>query len=274
MAGTLLHITLAEKIVQDDRLPDSLRADVASQNCDFLLGCVLFDLPYFENLLGSGLRLLLEQPLILCETGTLLHGRDPVGLLEQLLCRADDPSSRALALGAVTHYSVDLVFHPSIVEMVAARNAPARQRDAVHKSIEDQVDLHVSFDLLGHSGVGTPYVTDKLGLVPHLGWAERFCEAAWKNSGVWMDTMSARRWLRRLHLFALIMRYPQSPFVLCLPSDDPALLATSLELSRHALELGVTHLLAAHRVITGDAPMEHLREILGSHSLTDGSTQS
>jgi hypothetical protein len=241
---------------------------------DFRLGAVMLDLPYFEGLIGSGVRLMLGRPICLPEIGTSLHSTDPVGLIERILVDADSPSGRALALGAVTHYAADLVFHPAICQMVDDRHAPLEQRDSVHKSIEDQVDLHVSFDLLGHSGIGTHYVTEKLLLVPHPAWAARFCRAAWQSSRVAIHEAKARLYLRRLHLFGLVMRSPRSPFVVCLPDDNPALLEKSLFLSHRALELGAIHLLAAYRVIAGQEPLAHLRQVLGSHALTDGSPTS
>lgn len=271
MAGTLLHITLAEEIARDERLPSALRQELANHGHDYRLGAVLFDLPYFEDLLTTGFRVLLERPLQLDETGTFLHAQDPVGLLEQLLVHASDPAGRALCLGAITHYSVDLVFHPAICALVAAGNPSPRRRDALHKRIEDQVDLHVSFDRLGHSAVGTPYATKSLSLVPNPAWAQRFVLAAARGSGVAFDARRARLWLRRLHLFALAIRWPHSPFIHTFPEDNPALLDQSLSLARRALELGHTQVLAAHRVLRGDQEPSHLRQVLGSFALTDGS---
>ena len=60
MAGTLLHVTIADRVRRDlCARGDAWRWLDGSRTADFRLGAVLVDLPYYEGLAANGLRMAL-----------------------------------------------------------------------------------------------------------------------------------------------------------------------------------------------------------------------
>ncbi|MCP4199894.1 MAG: zinc dependent phospholipase C family protein, partial [Proteobacteria bacterium] len=114
MAGTLLHITLAEQALHAADIDPQTVTNINNHIDDFNLGAVLLDLPYYEHLVKSGLYLLARLEVHYSAWGTLFHLRSPSLLARVFLDSAEDPSSRALSLGLLTHLAVDLVFHREI----------------------------------------------------------------------------------------------------------------------------------------------------------------
>ena len=122
MAGTLLHITLANASLSEARVSEEVERAVAPFTHDFRLGAVLVDLPFFENLVTSGIRILAKQEIRLAVWGDLLHLRSPRTLCRYLLESADHAAGRAMALGALTHLAIDAIFHREIERRVYNKN--------------------------------------------------------------------------------------------------------------------------------------------------------
>ena len=123
MAGTLLHITLADASLDEARIPEEVTRAVVPLREDFRLGAVLVDLPFFENLVFSGIRILAKQEIRFAVWGDLLHLRSPRTLCCTLLESANGTAERAVALGALTHMAIDALFHKEIEKRVQEARA-------------------------------------------------------------------------------------------------------------------------------------------------------
>ncbi len=234
MAGTLLHITIATTALDRAEIPAGLRQQIAATD-DFRLGAVLVDLPYFEHLLLNGIRLLLKRDVRFNIWGLRLHLHSPTRLCRELFRRARDLPARAMALGALTHLAVDTLFHEEIERRVSAIGSP--NPNALHKTIEDQVDLHSHRHLLGHPGMGTPYARERLRLAPHPTWTARFSAAL---LAVYKEAPPApllERWLRGLALFGAMHASPRLPWVETVPKEDADLRDTAVALADRAVAL-------------------------------------
>ena len=250
MAGTPLHVTLAARAadaVEDERV----RAIALRFFHDYSLGAVLFDLPYFDRLLGTGLALALRRPLRFHPFGAALHRRAPAGFLLALLDRARSDPERALCFGALTHYAVDLVFHPEIERRLGDAKAAARDPDGLHRRLEDEMDLHCHFHLLGTSGIGTAYVRRALRLEPSPGWAA-FARGA--MAAIHADPPAVRllaSWRAQLALYGLTSSWGAAPWLKTLPADDPELLARSVALAEEAISRSAAYIGAGARYVDG-----------------------
>jgi hypothetical protein len=254
MAGTLTHITLANRSLDIADLPGDLKLSLAKRICDYRLGAVLVDLPYFEHVLLNGVRVLLKREIRLGVWGTLFHLRSPTGLCRELIRRADDAPGRAMALGALTHLAVDTLFHAEIEQRVMASADGRSDLNTVHKHVEDQMDLHVHYYLLGHSGVGTPYAREMLALGPDPGWVERFSCAVRAIHGNAPDRDRLSQWLKGLALFGTLQYSRRFPWVVADREDNADLQRVSRSLADAAVELGRQYLeIGADDLSRGDA---------------------
>ena len=211
---------------------------------------MLIDLPFFENLIITGIRLMLNWEIHLGSWGHLLHVRSPRSLSVALLDRADDPSSRAMALGGLTHLAIDVVFHRAIEERVWALADGGRGPNTLHKHVEDQMDLHVHHHILGHSGLGTAYARDRLRLRPHRAWRKRLRQAMVEIHGKAPSAWRLERWLKSLSLFGLVNSSPRFPWTKTRTDDTLNLSKEAIPLAEEAIngasryiELGVAYLL-------------------------------
>ncbi len=250
MAGTPLHVTLAARAaaaVEDERV----RAIALRFFHDTALGAVLFDLPYFDRLLATGLGLALGRPLRFHPFGAALHRRSPAGLLLALLDRARTDPERALCYGALTHYAVDLVFHPEIERRLGDAKAAARDPDGLHRRLEDEMDLHCHYHLVGTSGIGTEYVRRALRLEPSPGWAAFACGAI---AAIHADPPAAHvlaSWRAQMALYGLTSSWRAAPWLRTLPADDPELLAASVALADEAIRRSAEYIGAGARYLDG-----------------------
>jgi hypothetical protein len=251
MAGTLLHITLANRLLESGAVPSGHAGQLRQQIHDYRLGSVLVDLPYYEDLWSHGLRSLFGRDIRFGTWGTLIHVRSPSGLALALLDQGADPPPRALALGALTHYAVDLVFHEEIHRRQVEVADGTSSLDTVHKRIEDQMDLHVHYDLLGHPGIGTPFARQMLALRPDPGWVATTRRAVSEIHGDAPEERELGRWLDSLAAFGWLSSTRLAPWVRTLPDDDPELLETSLELAERAVELSAEFVRAGADYLDG-----------------------
>lgn len=269
MAGTLLHVTLAARAV--GAMEERRGRDAALRfPHDLALGAVLFDLPYFDRLARTGLALARRRPLRHHPFGGALHRRSPAGLLLALLDGARADAGRALALGALTHHAVDLVFHPEIERRLDAAGEPRGERDGAHKRLEDEIDLHCHYDLLGGPGIGTPYARRALRIEPAPGWAGHVAGAIARAHGESPAAAALERWRAQLALFGLASSFPGAPWAKTLPEDDPELLERSVALAEEAIRASARYADAGARYLAGDLDREGFLGIVPDLCSLDG----
>ena len=270
MAGTLLHITLANRLLETGALPASAADELRARVHDYRLGSVLVDLPYYGNLVGNGLRSLLGLDIHFDTFGTLVHVLSPTGLCLALLDRARQPWSRALALGALTHYAVDLIFHEDIHRREKRLADGSESLDTVHKRIEDEMDLHVHYDLLGHPGIGTPYARQMLSLRPDRSWTSTARGALLEVHGDAPRRRELRAWLDSLTAFGWLSSTRHAPWVRTLPADDPELLEASLALAERSVELSADYVRTGLCYLDGALDRVGFLAAIPDRSMLDG----
>jgi len=270
MAGTLLHITLAQRARDTADVYSGVETEIEEHIHDFRLGAVLVDLPYHDRLWLSGVRLLFRLDLQCSVWGTLLHTRSPAGLGRALLDRAQDGAGRALALGFLTHIAVDLVFHTEISRLVMSRADGSKSLDSEHKLIEDQIDLHIHYDLLGHPGIGTPYARRMLNLHPESSWAPSVAAAIAKVHGNAPSTAKLERWQRELALFGFACSTSRVPWVKTLPNDDFGLQKTAIRLADESVHLAANYIGVGVAYLNGEIDRGAFLSAIPDRSLLDG----
>jgi hypothetical protein len=270
MAGTLTHVTLAERALDAARLRDGLGREIEHHLHDYRLGAVLVDLPYHENIVLSGLRLAAGRELRWNRWGNRLHAERSSALAHALLERARDAPARALALGALTHLAVDAVFHAEISRRVAAGEGGDGGEDTRHKRIEDEIDLHCHYELIEGPGIGRAYTRRKLLIRPHRGWTDHVRGAVAAVHGVDPGGGRLRRWLLELSLFAVASSVGFAPWVRTLPRDDPGLLESSVALAEEALRRAAANLEAGAATLDGELDREGFLAAVPERSLLDG----
>ncbi len=270
MAGTLLHITLAQRALDAADLPSRVKTEIRERIHDFRLGAVLVDLPYHDRLWLSGVRLLLGLSLQCSVWGTLLHTRSPTGLAHAILDRAADGPGRALALGFLTHIGVDLVFHTEISRLVMSRADGSKSLDNEHKLIEDQIDLHIHYDILEHPGIGTPYTRRMLNLHPDASWAPSVAAAIAEVHGNAPSSAKLERWQRELAFFGFSSSTSRAPWVKTLPNDDPGLQKTAIRLSAESIRLAADYIEVGVACLNGEIDRDAFLSAIPDRSLLDG----
>ncbi|MDD5309832.1 MAG: zinc dependent phospholipase C family protein [Deltaproteobacteria bacterium] len=271
MAGILLHVTLAREALGLATVRGTVRSELDASRSWLDLGAALLDIPYLEDLWLSGLRVLAGRDIRYGIWGTLLHLRAPRLLILGLLDRAREPEGRALALGALTHLSVDAVFHKEIERRVLYAADGGATLDTLHKRIEDDIDLHVHYERLGHSGIGTVYTRRAL-TVPGsttIPWLARFGEAIADVHGNAPGPKRLESWRRGLSAYSMLMSW-KAPWLSTLPVDDPELKATSLALADEAVALAARHLEAGASYLSGDLDRDGFFAAIPDVSLVDG----
>ncbi|MCK9461185.1 MAG: zinc dependent phospholipase C family protein [Proteobacteria bacterium] len=268
MAGTLLHVTLATRAAEiaDDA---GARAIARRHPHDYALGAVLVDLPYYDRLARTALRLALGRPLRYHPFGAALHRRSPAGLCLALLETAKSPAERAVALGALTHHAVDLAFHPEIERRVRDSGGGG-DLDGLHKRIEDDIDLHCHYDLLGTSGIGTGYARRALLLEPESDWTGLARAAMLRIHGEAPAAAQLSAWRSRLALFGLASSRPGIPWVRTLPADDPDLLERSIALADEAIATAAAYIACGARVLSGSTDRGGFFAVVKDVSILDG----
>jgi hypothetical protein len=269
MAGTLLHVTLAMRAAEaaDDPLARSISR---RHPHDYALGAVLVDLPYYDRLLRTALFMALRRPLRHLPFGTALHRRSPAGLCLALLDAARTDAERALGLGALTHHAVDLVFHPEIDRRVREAGGGGHDPDGLHKKIEDEIDLHCHYDLLGTSGLGTEYARRALAVEPESDWTALARTAFLRIHGESPPRETLSAWRVELALFGLASSWPSAPWVKALPADDPDLNERSIALADAAIASAAAHIACGARYLSGRADRDGFFAVVRDLSLIDG----
>jgi len=269
MAGTLLHVTLAMRAA--DAAGDGEARSIALRHpYDYALGAVLVDLPYYDRLWHTALGMALHRPLHYHPFGAALHRRSPAGTCLALLEAAATDAERAVGLGALTHHAVDLVFHPEIDRRVRAAGDGERDPDGLHKWIEDEIDLHCHYELVGSSGVGTEYVRRALAIAPESDWTALARTAILRIHGEAPSAEALSRWLTQLAFYGLASSCSAAPWVRTLPADDPELNERSIALADAAIASAAAHIACGARYLSGRADRDACFSVVKDLSAIDG----
>lgn len=269
MADTLLHITCARKLLSDGRIHKEAANLLATHVEDFALGAAIHDLPYFDNVLKSGLRKLRGIPEDYAVLGQKIHLRHGALLCTRAVQRADSSARFALAAGMVTHFALDVVFHPYIERRVA-------EEGLVHGPLENEIGLHCHYDLVGHSGVGNDYCRDTMSLRPSSGWGEFYTGLLQSVHGVPAEPDLVAyfdRCLRGVRLFGALHGVSFVPWVKVLADDDPSLANASLEMLDQSLDDAVRYVNQAFDAYRGGITAEEWEAVLPRRRLSDGAIE-
>jgi hypothetical protein len=268
VAGTLLHVTLADQVSQ--ALIASEQAELGDHIQDYRLGAVLPDLPYYDRLIASGLRSVAGLEMHYNTWGTLLHLRAPSLMACALLNRADSGSGRALALGFLTHLAVDLVFHREIHRQVLETADGSISLDSVHKRIEDRLDLFAYRRFTGGPGIGTAYARQMLTLGPDPGWCDQVRGAIAEVHGTPPETDQLRGWLKNLARFGLWCSFRKAPREDALGNSAPTIEADSRALSDRAIRRGIDYIHTGLAFLDGRLSDKAFLKAVPNRSLVDG----
>ena len=269
MAGTLLHILLAEEALKAAAIPERIKEETRDARDDYRLGAVIFDLPYYENLPLQGFLRLFPWDFQYNRWGERMHLRAPSAFLCALVDRADTAAGRALALGALTHAAVDGVFHPEIERRVQTTPEGRAAPNRAHHSIETQMDIAVHEQYLGIPGIGCDYTRTALELSPTDGWSHLFRAALCDIHGEAPSSERTRRWLSGLRLFARLHNRP-FPWVPRKAETSPELQKSALDLARTATATGAAYLEAACADSKHIERLAALKAVLPATDLVNG----
>lgn len=243
MAGTLLHITLAQIAIKQAQIPAATQKEIQDAIDDFRLGAVLFDLPYYERLLRQGLeRCLSKRDFRFNEWGDVLHTHEPIKLCHLLLKGSSRAGDRALALGALTHAAVDTVFHAEIERRVRMAPEGKTHPNRVHNDIETQMDLFVHKQLLGTTGIGDAYARKMLCLAPAPGWSALFRNAVFEIHGKTPTEKQTHAWLRGLRLFGILHSRSEFFWVTTKAAPDAERDRAAIRITEEATELSARYI--------------------------------
>ena len=270
MAGTLLHITIADAALERHGARHRRMEAALEHRRNYRLGAVFVDLPYFDRLWLNGLKTVFHRPLSFNEWGTAIHRKSPFSLLVELLDGASSPEEEAFALGAMTHHAVDLAFHPRIVREVREETDDDNLYDSTHKRIEDAYDVESHYHLLGHSGIGRPYTGRAMAIPVRQRWTRLATRAVSAIHGGSPTAARWGRWLNNLRMFALASVTPLPPWVHSSRQGPGPIRDAAISLTKRSLDECGAYLLAGCRYLEGEIGPDRLAEIIPDLSLLDG----
>jgi hypothetical protein len=269
MAGTLLHVTLAGHIAGSPDLPSPVHELLAAHSEELALGAVLVDLPYYRRLWLTAVGMAVGRSPDFGGPGNEIHASGTAAFARALIDCAMSDAGLALALGHLTHHAADLVFHAEIERRIRPAVERGEPRGLAHKRLEDDIDLHVHCDLLGHAGAGTVHARRALAIRPYPGWT-RQVRAAWSSvHGAAPSTLDLRLWLGWLRAFGLASSLPRAPWVRTVARDDPELASLAIDLAGRAVADGVVLVEAGFDYATGRIGAAAFLEAVPNRSLLD-----
>ena len=263
MADTLLHLTLARHFTEQASISPGIKTLATRHMDDYLIGSIAVDLPYYDTLLYTGIQTLRHRPIVYHPFGQRIHEHHCRDTCARALQQANNDPSRAFALGLLTHFAVDIVFHREIERRV--HNAGIS-----HDQLERQIGLRCHHELLGHSGVGTAYALQSAMLFPDPNWREVFSSIL---AGIYRDAptpLVLKKWQRSFRSFGLLYSKPWFPWLTVETAMNPALDVLSVDLIAETTDKAVSFLLAAQSFISGQSSIASFREFLPALRMSDG----
>ena len=267
MAGTLLHITLADAALKRVRY---LEKRIAPHVDDYHLGAVVFDLPYYERLWYRAVQLLVTKELGYSTWGQLFHLRDPSRFVRILLQNAHTADRRAFALGVLTHLAVDLIYHPWIESRTMAIADGSSDLNRLHKQIEDDLDRVASMKLLGHTGIGTPYAASRLRIEPTFAYVPFFAIASGRIHGATPSFSQFERWRTSLRRFGRLHQSPRFPWIQLKSSLPHETIDRGEQLAESAIKQTVLYLEAGMAFLEKLIDVKQFADRVPSRNLING----
>jgi hypothetical protein len=164
MPAATLHLTFVDLLADADIAPEVARA-IRSRARHARLGAMLYDVPFYSNVVLMAIRYGLSRPAEVRPLGTLIHhGGDAAGLYARLVARLrrseELPRDVRLALlaGAASHIALDAAQH-DLVRFIARRQMAATGRGDEsfhHRFVEKFQSLFFHVDTFGRDIIGTP----------------------------------------------------------------------------------------------------------------------
>lgn len=162
MADTLLQLTACEHISKSPHLYPEIAAALTSDLASAKLGVVFADLPYYQDLMQSGLRLVLGKRPVMRHWGQVFHTHRPttLGLAFAELTQTDaeyvnKPWALAFVAGYFTHLAVDRVLN-ALSRRVVSENVPTGAEISNFKIFcAHYQSVFFHRELLGHDLIGT-----------------------------------------------------------------------------------------------------------------------
>ena len=163
MPAATLHLTFVELLADADVAAEVARA-IRARIRHARLGAMLYDVPFYSNVVLMAIRYGLSRPAEARPLGTLIHhGGDATGLYANLVARLRRakglPRDVRLALlaGAASHIALDAAQH-DLVRFVARRQMAASGRGDEsyhHRIVEKFQSLFFHVDTFGRDIIGT-----------------------------------------------------------------------------------------------------------------------
>ena len=164
MPAATLHVTFVELLADAD-VPRAIAHAISSHLRHARLGAMLYDVPFYSNVVLMAIRYGLKRPAEVRPLGTLIHhGGEAAGLYANLLARLHRatkvPADARLALmaGAASHIALDAAQH-DLVRFIARRQMAATGKgdESFHHRIAEKFhSLFFHLETFGEDIIGTP----------------------------------------------------------------------------------------------------------------------
>jgi hypothetical protein len=163
MPAATLHLTFVELLADADVAPE-VQGAIRARPRHARLGAMLYDVPFYSNVVLMAIRYGLKRPAEVRPLGTLIHhGGEAAGLYANLIARlhraAKVPRAARLALmaGTASHIALDAAQH-DLMRFIARRQMAATGRGDEshhHRLAEKFQSLFFHVDRFGRDIIGT-----------------------------------------------------------------------------------------------------------------------
>ena len=163
MPAATLHLTFVE-LLADAAVPPAVAQAIRARLRHARLGAMLYDVPFYSNVVLMAIRYGLSRPAETRTLGTLIHhGGEAAGLYANLVARLRraeklSPDTRlALMAGAASHIALDAAQH-DLVRFIARRQIAATGKgdESFHHRIAEKFhSLFFHVDRYGRDMIGT-----------------------------------------------------------------------------------------------------------------------
>jgi hypothetical protein len=261
---------LADKALGKADIPMEVKTDIIAHDRSFRLGAVFVDLPYYERLWLNGIRAMAKRDIRFGRWGAEFHARCPSNLMLAFMDEAQSPADRAFAMGALTHYAVDIIFHREIQSRVLERSDRSKSDDSAHRQLEEEMDFYVHCGLTGNRGMGTPYARRALAIYPANAWISHARRAVASAHSSAPGRLQLLGWQNNLALFGLASSLGMSFGVHQRSAVDPNLQKMSLDLADESIALAARYMETGAAYCQGRMDREGFLRAIPNTSMLDG----
>lgn len=221
-----MHLTHCELLARDSAVVAPLREAMEQEIIYARLGAVLFDLPFYTNIVTMMLGYWLELPAENCPFAQKMHRYHPDLFAWHVLCSVHEEGpltqTQRLAIlgGFFSHIALDLEIHP-LVNWCARRDVILNggNESHQHRLTEKYQSLFLHRELTGYDIVGSPRVfTQKTRIVdfsaffwlnvkaPVVRWTADLLSGFYHESAPSMRQLGG--WIRAFRHFGLMIALP------------------------------------------------------------------